>query len=43
MPAASTHLFAFELRVSLPDVAPEVWRLLRVPHDIRMDRLDRVL
>jgi hypothetical protein len=34
---------AFELRLSLLYVAPEVWRLIRVPHDIRMDRLDRVI
>jgi hypothetical protein len=43
MPAASTRPLAFELRVSLLDVAPGVWRLIRVPHDIRMDRLDRVI
>lgn len=34
---------AFDLRVSLRYVQPEVWRLVRVPHDVRMDRLHRVL
>jgi len=43
MAAASPPLLAFELRISLLDVAPEVWRLVRVPHDIRMDRLDHVI
>jgi hypothetical protein len=41
MPAAKP--LVFELRLSLLYVAPEVWRLLRVPDDIRMDRLDRVI
>jgi hypothetical protein len=42
MPADSRPL-AFELRLSLFHVRPEVWRLIRVPRDIRMDRLDRVI
>ena len=34
---------AFEIRVSLLHVRPEVWRTIRVPADIRMDRLHGVL
>ncbi len=34
---------AFELRVTLQWIEPEVWRLVRVPDDIRMDRLHDVL
>jgi hypothetical protein len=41
-PSASRHL-AFDLRVSLQYLQPEIWRLIRVPHDIRMDHLDQVL
>lgn len=41
MPAPSP--VTFELRVSLLHLEPEIWRLLRVPHDIRMDRLHTVL
>lgn len=41
MPSAGQ--FAYELRLSLLYLAPEVWRLIRVPHDIRMDRFDRVI
>jgi len=39
----SAPQFAFDLRVSLRDIQPEIWRLIRVPHDIRMDRLHAVL
>lgn len=41
MPA--TGLLAFDLRISLQYLAPEIWRLVRVPHDIRMDRLHLVI
>jgi len=44
MPAAkSSPPLAFDLRVTLYYLQPEIWRLLRVPHDIRMDRLHAVL
>jgi hypothetical protein len=44
MPAVkSSPPLSFDLRVTLYYVRPEVWRLLRVPHDIRMDRLHGVL
>ena len=45
MPTAksSTPPLAFDLRVTLYYLQPEIWRLLRVPHDIRMDRLHGVL
>ena len=39
---SSCHL-AFDLRISLRYLQPEIWRLIRVPHDIRMDRLDQVV
>lgn len=38
----SAHL-TYELRVSLQFVQPEVWRVLRVPHDLRMSQLHKVL
>ena len=41
MPAAS--LLAFDLRIAVRDVTPKIWRLVRVPHDVRMDRLHDVL
>ncbi|MBK9990212.1 MAG: plasmid pRiA4b ORF-3 family protein [Verrucomicrobia bacterium] len=34
---------AYDLRVTLLHLSKETWRLVRVPHDIRMDRLDQVL
>jgi hypothetical protein len=40
--SSSRHL-SFDLRVSLQFIEPEIWRLIRVPHDIRMDRLHAVL
>ena len=44
MPAAKfSPPLAFDLRVTLYCLQPEIWRLLRVPHDIRMDRLHAVL
>jgi Plasmid pRiA4b ORF-3-like protein len=43
MPAATARLSAFEVRIALLDVEPEIWRVLRVPHDIRMDRMHGVL
>ncbi len=41
MPAAGS--LAFDLRISLQYLAPEIWRLVRVPHDIRMDRFNLVI
>jgi len=41
MPAADP--LVFDLRISLQYLAPEIWRLVRVPHDIRMDRLHLVI
>jgi len=41
MPSSSP--LAFDLRITLQYVAPAVWRLIRVPHDIRMDRLHLVI
>ena len=35
--------FAFDLRVSLRDIQPEIGLLIRMPRDIRMDRLHAVL
>lgn len=32
-----------DLQVTLQYVEPEIWRLIRVPHSVRMDRLHRVL
>jgi hypothetical protein len=45
MPTAkpASRPLAFDLRVSLQFIQPEIWRLIRVPHDIRMDRLHDVL
>ena len=34
---------AYEIRVTLMHIRPEIWRLIRVPSDIRMDRLHDVL
>jgi hypothetical protein len=34
---------AFELRVTLLEIEPEIWRRVRVPHDVRLDRLHAVL
>jgi hypothetical protein len=33
----------FELRVTLLEISPEIWRRVRVPHDVRLDRLHDVL
>jgi hypothetical protein len=33
----------YDIRVSLSYIQPEIWRLIRVPADIRMDRLHDVL
>ena len=41
--AATTSLLAYDIRVSLVHIQPEIWRLIRVPADIRMDRLHDVL
>ena len=41
--AATTSLSAYDIRVSLMHIQPEIWRLIRVPADIRMDRLHDVL
>ena len=41
--AATTSLLAYDIRVSLMHIQPEIWRLIRVPADIRMDRLHDVL
>ena len=41
-PSASRPV-AHDLRISLQYLQPEIWRLIRVPHDIRMDRLHHVL
>ncbi len=35
--------FTYELRVSLQFVQPEIWRVLRVPHDLRFSQLHKVL
>ena len=41
--AATTSLSAYDIWVSLMHIQPEIWRLIRVPADIRMDRLHDVL
>jgi hypothetical protein len=41
--AATTSLSAYDVRVSLMHIRPEIWRLIRVPADIRMDQLHYVL
>lgn len=45
MPATTTAPapLAYELRVTLSGIAPEIWRTVRVPSNIRMDRLHDVL
>ncbi|MEO7412157.1 MAG: plasmid pRiA4b ORF-3 family protein [Opitutaceae bacterium] len=43
VPPAASRPVAFELRITLLEVEPEIWRLLRVPHDIRMDRMHGML
>ena len=44
MPATTSPApLAYELRVTLSEIAPEIWRTVRVPSDIRMDRLHDVL
>ena len=40
---ASTPSPAYDLRVTMLHIQPEIWRLIRVPADIRMDRLYEVL
>ena len=41
MPAAAP--LAFDLRIRVSHITPEIWRLVRVPHDVRMDRLHGIL
>jgi hypothetical protein len=43
MPQAQSTFVAFDLRVTLLYIEPSIWRSIRVPHDIRMDKLDGVL
>jgi hypothetical protein len=43
MPSKPSAPLSFDLRVSLRWIQPGIWRLIRVPHDIRMDRLHNVL
>lgn len=39
----ATGNVALDLRITLRWVRPEIWRLIRVPHDVRLDRLHHVL
>ena len=41
--AKSPRFLAYDLRVTLLYMPRETWRMVRVPHDIRMDRLHLVL
>ena len=41
--ASVSSTSAYEIRVPLMHIRPEIWRLIRVPSDIRMDRLHDVL
>ena len=41
--ASVSSTSAYEIRVTLMHISPEIWRLIRVPGDIRMDRLHDVL
>jgi len=41
--AATTPPSAYDIRVSLMHILPEIWRLIRISADIRMDRLHDVL
>lgn len=41
--AATNSLSAYDIRAFLMHIRPEIWRLIRVPADIRMDRLHDVL
>jgi hypothetical protein len=41
--ASVSSTSAYEIRVTLMHIRPEIWRLIRVPSDIRMDRLHDVL
>lgn len=40
---ASSAPSVLDLRITLTGITPAIWRTLRVPHDIRMDRLHDVL